>query len=292
MKPLLSAWLFVICIGLATQVAAESMVLEVIPLKHRTADDIIQILRPLMQPGGTITGMNNQLVVKTTPANLEQIKAVLAKLDNSPRRLLIRVKQGILANTKQQEQSLSGNIASGDVSVGVDDTRTGSREGLVISGSDDQGNNIRYRGNETRSQSNEGNTFMVNATEGYPAYISIGQSIPVSSRTSYVTPGGGVTVNDSTEYINADSGFYVLPRLNGNRVTLLIAPRLTKVGPGRAPILDVQDVETTVTGRLGEWLDIGGLEQQSSSSGQGIASNSRQSDSQSRSVLIKVDEIK
>lgn len=292
MKPLLSAWLFVICIGLATQVAAESMVLEVIPLKHRTADDIIQILRPLVQPGGTITGMNNQLVVKTTPANLEQIKAVLAKLDNSPRRLLIRVKQGILANTKQQEQSLSGNIASGDVSVGVDDTGTGSREGLVISGSDDQGNNIRYRGNETRSQSNEGNTFMVNATEGYPAYISIGQSIPVSSRTSYVTPGGSVAVNDSTEYINADSGFYVLPRLNGNRVTLLIAPRLTKVGPGRAPILDVQDVETTVTGRLGEWLDIGGLEQQSSSSGQGIASNSRQSDSQSRSVLIKVDEIK
>jgi type II secretory pathway component GspD/PulD (secretin) len=291
-KLLLSAWLFVICIGLATQVAAESMVLEVIPLKHRTADDIIQILRPLVQPGGTITGMNNQLVVKTTPANLEQIKAVLAKLDNSPRRLLIRVKQGILANTKQQEQSLSGNIASGDVSVGVNDTGNGSREGLVISGSDDQGNNIRYRGNETRSQSNEGNTFMVNATEGYPAYISIGQSIPVSSETSYVTPGGGVTVNDSTEYINADSGFYVLPRLNGNRVTLLIAPRLTKVGPGRAPILDVQDVETTVTGRLGEWLDIGGLEQQSSSSGQGIASNSRQSDSQSRSVLIKVDEIK
>jgi type II secretory pathway component GspD/PulD (secretin) len=291
-KLLLSAWLFLICIGIATQVAAESMVLEVIPLKHRTADDIIQILRPLMQPGGTITGMNNQLVVKTTPTNLEQIKAVLAKLDNSPRRLLIRVKQGILANTKQQEQSLSGNITSGDVSVGVNDTGTGSREGLVISGSDDQGNNIRYRGNETRSQSNEGNTFMVNATEGYPAYISIGQSIPVSSRTSYVTPGGGVAVNDSTEYINADSGFYVLPRLNGNRVTLLIAPRLTKLGPGRAPILDVQDVETTVTGRLGEWLDIGGLEQQSSSSGQGIASNSRQSDSQSRSVLIKVDEIK
>jgi type II secretory pathway component GspD/PulD (secretin) len=291
-KPILTAWLFVICIGIATQVAAESMVLEVIPLKHRTADDIIQILRPLMQPGGTITGMNNQLVVKTTPSNLEQIKAVLAKLDNSPRRLLIRVKQGVLANTKQQEQSLSGNIASGDVSVGVNDTGTGNREGLVISGSDDQGNNIRYRGNETRSQSNEGNTFMVNATEGYPAYISIGQSIPVSSRTSYVTPGGGVTVNDGTEYINADSGFYVLPRLNGNRVTLLIAPRLTKVGPGRAPILDVQDVETTVTGHLGEWLDIGGLEQQSSSSGQGIASNSRQSDSQSRSVLIKVDEIK
>ncbi|MEJ2094697.1 MAG: secretin N-terminal domain-containing protein [Gammaproteobacteria bacterium] len=288
MKLLLSAWLFLICIGIATQVAAESMVLEVIPLKHRTADDIIQILRPLVQPGGTITGMNNQLVVKTTPANLEQIKAVLAKLDNSPRRLLIRVKQGVLANTKQQEQSLSGNIASGDVSVGVNDTGTGNREGLVISGSDDQGNNIRYRGNETRSQSNEGNTFMVNATEGYPAYISIGQSIPVSSETSYVTPGGGVTVNDGTEYINADSGFYVLPRLNGNRVTLLIAPRLTKVGPGRAPILDVQDVETTVTGRLGEWLDIGGLEQQSSSSGQGIASNSRQSDSQSRSVLIKV----
>ena len=268
------------------------MTLEVIPLKHRLTDEIIPVLRPLLQPGGTITGMNNQLIIKTTPDNLAQIKSVLDTLDRSPRRLLIRVKQGILASANQQDHAVSGRVSAGDVSVDVIDHPSAGHNGVTISGRDSDGNVIRYRGNDTRTSSDDDNSFVVQATEGYPAYIAVGQAIPVSSQSTLVPHDGDVVVNESTEYINADSGFYVLPRLNGDQVTLLIAPRLTRVATGKVPILDIQDVETTTTGRLGEWMEVGGINRQSSRNSREILSSSRQRDQESRSVLIRVDEIK
>ena len=54
------------------------MTLEIIPLQYRTADEIIPIIRPLVHQGGTVTGMNNQLIVKTTASNLIEIKQILA----------------------------------------------------------------------------------------------------------------------------------------------------------------------------------------------------------------------
>ena len=77
--------------------------MEIIPLQHRMTDDVVPILRPLVAPGGTITGMNNQLIIKTTPDNLAEIKNVLQSLDRSPRRLLITVKQDIGGQIHTQE---------------------------------------------------------------------------------------------------------------------------------------------------------------------------------------------
>ena len=52
---------------------AGDMLLEVIPLQNRMVDDVIPIIRRLVAPGGTITGENNQLIVKTTSSNLAEI---------------------------------------------------------------------------------------------------------------------------------------------------------------------------------------------------------------------------
>lgn len=269
---------------------AGDMTIEVIPLKHRLTDDVIPILRPLVTPGGSITGMNNQLIVKTTPGNLAEIKNVLESLDRSPRRLMIYVKQDIAGQIQSSDRSVSGRYSSGDVSAGVNDPQH-SRGGLVISGRDENGNVIRYRLQDSSSTSQDKNTFTVQATEGYPAYISTGQSVPVSGRTTYVTPGGVVINNDSTEYVDASSGFYVLPRLSGDQVTLMIAPKLTRVSPGKAPVFDVQNVETTASGHLGEWIELGGLNQQFSNSNRRIISSSSDSGSEQRSIYVKVIEI-
>ena len=56
---------------------AAEMKLEVIPLHNRNADEIIPIIQPLVHEGGTVTGMNNQLIIKTTAANLVEIKQIL-----------------------------------------------------------------------------------------------------------------------------------------------------------------------------------------------------------------------
>ena len=99
-------------------------------------------------------------------------------------------------------------------------------------------------------------------------------------------------VNKSTDYHEVGSGFYVLPRLNGDQVTLLAATDLSSVQPGSHPTANVQGVETTVTGRLGEWMELGGIDQ---SFNQGTRQNFSSSSARGQelhTVLIRVDEIK
>jgi len=280
--------LFLLCSPLL--VHAQGMTLEVIPMQHRSADDVVQILQPLVAPGGTVTGMNNQLIIKTTPENMAELKRVLQSLDRSPRRLLISVRQNSAGITQGQEQALSGKYSAGDVTTEIKDpSRT--REGLVISAQDEKGNVVRYRRQDSIADSNDQNSFRVQATEGYPAFINIGQSIPVPNRTTYVTPNG-VVVSDATEYVDATSGFYALPRLNGDQVTVLIAPTLSKSSTGGMPVFDVQNVETTATGRLGEWLEIGGINQGSTGTDRRLLSSSGRQGQLSNTIFIKVDELK
>ena len=129
------------------------------------------------------------------------------------------------------------------------------------------------------------------AVEGYPAFIHTGQLIPVSNHIAYVRPDG-VTITRYTEYQDATSGFYVLPRLNGDQVTLLVAPRLTRVQPGSKPVFDTQAVETTANGNLGEWMRIGGIDQSFTRDSSRNLSSSSASGQQSNTILIRVDEIK
>jgi type II secretory pathway component GspD/PulD (secretin) len=267
---------------------AENMQLEVIPLQKRMVDDVIQIIRPLIAPGGTVTGMNNQLIIKTTPSNLAEIKQVLKRIDHAPRRLMITVKQDVSGDSQFREDSLSGKYSSGDVQI-----RTGrdhSNDGLSISAGD-KDSNIRYRTLSGNLRADDRNTFKVQALEGQPAYINQGQSIPVNSSNTVITRNG-VVVNQSTDYHDVSSGFYVLPRLNGDQVTLLAATELSSIKPGRHAATNVQGIETTVTGRLGEWMELGGIDQSFNREGRRNFSSSNVRGQESRTILIKVDEIK
>jgi len=264
------------------------MQLEVIPLQKRMVEDVIQIIRPLVTPGGTVTGMNNQLIIKTTPSNLAEIKQVLKQIDHAPRRLMITVKQNVAGDSYLREDSLSGKYSSGDVQIKTGHDHTS--EGLSVSAGD-KDSNIRYRTLDSTSRADDRNTFRVQALEGRPAYINQGQSIPLGSSTTVITENG-VVVNQSTEYHDFGSGFYVLPRLNGDQVTLLAATELSSIKPGGHAASNVQGLETTVTGRLGEWMELGGIDQSFTRGRRQNFSSSNVHGRELRTVLIKVDEIK
>ena len=272
----------------STAVMAESMKIETIPMQNRQVEDVIPILRPLVAEGGTVTGINNKLIVKTTPSNLKQIKQVLAQIDNAPRRLMISVKQDVDGSLNFKESGVSGRYSSGDITIKSPDTNRG---GTIIQGKDNDGNVVRYRQLETRSRLEDRNVFRVQALEGNPAYISTGKSVPIPNQTAIVT-GGGVVVQDGVEYRDVESGFYVLPRVQGDNVTLLISPKLSRVSPNQAAIFDIQNVETTASGRLGEWIPLAGATQHyNDSSKRNLISTKRRGQEQ-RNVLVKVEEIK
>ncbi|MCZ6803214.1 MAG: hypothetical protein O7D86_04580 [Proteobacteria bacterium] len=287
MKKLILHCLIILIAGISP-VLAESMKIEIIEMKNRLVSDIIPIIKPLVVEGGTVTGMNNQLIVKTTPSNLKQIKAVLAQIDYAPRRLMISVIQDIDGNFNIREGGYSGRYESGNVKFESPDI---GNEGTIIQGSDSNGNVIRYRHLQTRSRIEDRNVFRIQILEGNPAYITTGQSVPVPSQTTVVT-GGAVVVQDGVEYRDVTSGFYVLPRLQGDNVTLLVSPQLSRVDPHQSAVFDIQNIETTVSGRPGEWMTVGGATQHFSSDNKRNTISTKRRGQEQHTVLIKVEEIK
>ena len=83
---------FLLAAALIAGSAAAQGSLEIIPLRHRTADQVLPALRPLMEPGATLTGQGTQLIVRTSPANLEELRRALDEIDRPQRRLQISVR--------------------------------------------------------------------------------------------------------------------------------------------------------------------------------------------------------
>jgi hypothetical protein len=103
-----------------------------------------------------------------------------------------------------------------------------------------------------------------------------------------LTPAG-VVVSETLVQRDLGTGFVAVPQLNGDRVTLDISPRDDTLGPLPGSV-NTQRLVTTVSGRLGEWLELGGsVGEQSGSSGSAIASyGTTQSASRQRRLLLKV----
>lgn len=281
--------LVVLMIVLIGPLAAAERQLEIIPLKHRLLGDVLPVLEPLVEPGGSITGIDNKLIIKASPENIRAIKEVLNSLDKSPRQLLITVRQNNSEQFQRSDQGVSGRYSDGDVTVESGDRFR--RDGLRAGIEDEDGNRLQYELDQRSGSSSDRNSYRVRATEGYPAHIMAGELYPFPQRNVYITPGN-VVVQDSYQYENATSGFYVLPRLQGDIVTLEIAPRMRRVQRDRgAPVMQLQDVQTVVSGRLGEWIPVGGINESSQRHDNRILDRGERKRTTQASILIRVEAI-
>ena len=281
---------------LATAAFAQNSALEVIMLKYRTAEQVIPVLKPLLDKTGTLSGMQNQLIVRTTQANLAELKVVLATLDAVPRRLMISVRQDATLDRDRTQADISGRVSSGAATIAV--PGSGSARGGVVEvqrGEDV----IRGRIDNTRSLNADRDTQTLQVLEGNSAFIRTGQSVPVPQRQVVRTIVNGQIVErvgNAVEYRDVLTGFYVLPRLAGDRVTLEINPqRDTLANPEQnlpRGSVNIQQAATTVSGRLGEWIEIGGVVQGVANQQTTILGSTRETSSDNRRILLKVDEVR
>jgi type II secretory pathway component GspD/PulD (secretin) len=277
--------LFTICAPISI---AESMKIEMIPMKNRMVEDVIPIIKPLIIKGGTVTGMNNQLILKTTPSNIELIKSILEQIDNAPRKLLISVKRNNNNEFNKKEGGFSIKYDSKNIQIESVDT---GEKGIIVQNKNSKGDLIRYRKSHEESREQEGNIFYVNTLEGNPAFINTGQLMPVRNQTT-VTTSGTTVVQDNIGYHNINSGFYVTPKLQADNVVLTISPKFTELNKNEKNVINVQNVSTTVHGRLGEWISIGGINQSSNNSDKRNLINKEQYNSEKSNIFVKVEEIK
>lgn len=262
---------------------------EVIPLKYRQADQVIPVLQPLLGRDGSISNFQNQLVIRATPAELAQVKSVLASLDTPPRRLLITVRQDADVTGNRREAEVSGSVGNDNARVTV--PGSSSREGgnVVLRDGDDR---LRARVVDSSQSGSERTAQTVQVLEGYSAFIRAGESRPVRNRQVLRTMVNGQWVDrvvETTDYRDATTGFNVRPRLQGDRVTLDIDPQRETFDEQRRGAVNVQRVVTTVSGRLGEWMDLGGISEQRSDDRSGILSSRSTRSSDQRGVQVKVE---
>jgi type II secretory pathway component GspD/PulD (secretin) len=110
---------------------------------------------------------------------------------------------------------------------------------------------------------------MVRTVEGGSAFISAGRSLPLPMRQTTAGPGG-VVFTDGVVFRDVGSGFFATPRLSGDRVTLEISQQAESLSGRGLGAIDSQRLTTTVSGRLGEWIQVGGVSREGSGSGRGI----------------------
>jgi len=278
------AWLSLL--GLAH--AAEKQVLEVIPLGYRQAEEIIPMLRPLLAPGGTVSGMKNQLIVRTTPANLAELKKVLAAVDAAPRRLMISVRQTSGMDDSRDAASLQGSVGVGDnARVTVPGRRNTGDPGVSV-----QTGRTRVEGNiaSTQSARNDQVTQTVQVLEGNPAFIRAGQSVIVPNNQVIDSLTGG-TIIQGGQTVQANTGFYATPRVSGHRVTLEISTSRERLRNPDVGAVSGQHVSTVVSGQLGEWIEIGGSTQSMEREEGEVLARTRDARRHDTRLLLKVDEV-
>lgn len=253
---------------MSTAGAAE---LTVIDLHNRTAAEVLPVLQPLVGADAAVSGMDYKLFVRGTAEDVARIQEALAVLDRTPRQLMVSVRYNSHPQDKSSDVGVAGTITNNGSQVGV-------RAGTTI---------------RTASDSN---ISSVRVLEGNGAHIATGQTVPMVTAVLWPTRSnrqaviGGVAM----DYHEFSSGFDVLPRINGDRVLLDISTQQERAADsGQAN--SVQRATTTLAGRLGEWIELGGVTSSTNEQSTGItvAGGVRTTTTQSseRSIEVKVDEV-
>ena len=281
------ALIFAATLTLVMTAQAQQSVLEVIDLKYRSAEQIVPMLKPLLAPGGTISALQNRVIVRTTPQNLAELRKVLDAVDTVPKRLVISVRQDAAGTGVSSEAEVSGSIGTGGARVTVPGSRSTQGGSVEVRKGDDV---VRARAQSSQSTAADRGVQTVQVLEGNEALIRIGQSVPVRSRSVVQTPQGA-QISESVEYRDADTGFRVRPRVNGDRVTLEISTRRDQVADPRRQTIDLQRVDTVVSGRLGEWMEIGGIDHSRAQMENGTLSRRSADVTDNRKVFFKVEQM-
>jgi hypothetical protein len=104
--------------------------LEIIPLRHRTVEQVLPSLQPLLEPGATLSGSRGQLFLRASPSNADDIKRALAAIDRPAKRLQISVRFDGALERERRDLQASGSIGSGGARFrgSAQDSRTSTGE--------------------------------------------------------------------------------------------------------------------------------------------------------------------
>jgi len=253
--------------------------LTIVKTLHQSAEVLAPRLAEMVSPGGRVSGINNTLLIRTDPDNLQELEAVLAELDRPSQRLRIRVRSSLDANSDRRDLGVSGALGNDDVRLRLPDTGNQRNTRIEIG-------TIRIDGSDTSRQTRQRGEQFVDTIDGGRASVFLGQSIPMHFQQVFIQPDGHRIVRGTT-WRDIGTGLVATPEVRGPRVSVALSPERSRIDErGRA---EVFRLETVVEGRLGEWIPVGGATEAASTQSGVIGRRSSGSDSGSALFWLRVD---
>lgn len=273
MKTLFSTFilLFSMLIGASCMAAAD---FKIITLQHRFAEDLLPSIQPIVGNEGTATGIQNQLIIRTTPEKMAEIEQLVATLDVERQNLRITVSHQNNLQSQNRDISVQGRKRIGNVEIGTTRFPRNSQDGVQIGVDDSASKSI-----------SSGNQF-INVSDGERAFIQVGQAVPFTQEWVTLTRRY-TSIQRTTDFVDVSTGFAIRPRTIGSQVELEITPRIAKLN--QSGFIDFEELSTVVRVSKGEWVDIGGIMQQKDDVSRAILSRQSSSQLQNNQLSIRVD---
>jgi len=309
-RPIVAA-LLVALTTLLTLAGVSAEEARVIQLKHRPADEIIPLIRPLLGPEDALSGIDYRLIIRTPDRNLKEIERLLAQLDVAQRQLRITVEQRVTDDRDTTSHSVEGEVRISDKTRIKFPEKSPDDRGLVV-----QKDNLRLRADRRTTAGRNEFTQTVMVLDGQRASIRIGQSVP-HVKEILALGRGQVLIAQGIELQDVTTGFDVLPRVRGDRVLMEITPRLSTLRDpatgladfdaahpwpapcGRATRVqnhsgricqDFQELTTTVEVKLGEWNDLGAILGHRNEIDRAILESATTESGERRAIRLKIEE--
>src|SRR6185437_5283726 len=228
---------------------------------------------------------DNTVLVRCNPEQWDEIEGYLDKLDVSPRQVLIEAKiyevnlsgsysaglETFLRNRTDANRTLVGSVSSAGTDAGPSlslsaGTLVGQARELFAT----------LNAQELSSRTKVLSSPNIIATDSIPASITVGDSVPTLSSQSVnpgVTQGGNSLAYNTITNVSTGTGLNILAHVNPSGiVTMTInqtvtAPVATDTSGIDSPSFSQRNVSTQVTVDDGDMIAIGGIIDETSTSG-------------------------
>lgn len=250
----------------AIQPSAGAEEIVTIAVRHRLAEDLAPLIRPLLESGETVVPSGGLLIVKARAERLDDIHSLVEQLDRRAHRLMVTVAQGRGLTRESLGAGVSGTVGAAP----------------------------RLHGHlyQTEAQAMGQRTQRVQTLDGQAAMIQVGEQVPLPTQNIVgYGPAGTVVLGQSSQYVDASSGFAVTPRLGSGQVTLDIAPWSNRVGRRGNGAIDSQSARTTVRTELGQWVELGGQVDTNSQDQGSLGGHAYSTQTQANRIFLRVDDL-
>lgn len=263
--------MFFLCLSLHALAAAQ---FKIVTLQHRFAEDILPIVQPLIDSGGTISGMQNHLIIRTSAENMAEIEQIIHTLDVARESFKITVSRQDYTQNSNSNTNITARKRIGNVEITTGDYPKNRQSGAHI------------QLNDSQSMTQSSIDQLINVTDGERALISVGQSVPFTQEWVTLTRRY-ISVQRTTEFIEINTGFSVRSRSIGKQIEVEITPRIAQLN--RNDSIDFKELATTIRVNRGEWFDLGRTMQQKDEISRAILGWQKNSQSLNNQLFIRID---